>query len=79
MSDDLSRLFALTRQNAAEDLRFSNEILETVDQLLKEAAENGWNEEKVKSKAERLIQIAMGLTNQSSTTSSLIAKIVGAK
>jgi hypothetical protein len=72
------RVLTLARNNAAQDLRLSNEILAKVDDLVRAAEKQELSEEKVSEISKALVEIALQLTDQSKKMSVSISKLVGA-
>jgi len=71
------RVLTLSRSNAAQNLRFSNDLLSTVDELIRASEKGELTDEKVSEIAKELVQISMQLTDKSKEMSVAVSRLVG--
>lgn len=75
--NDWYRVLTIARSNAATDLDASNKILEVSDAILKISQREAFTEEELLEVSNRLVKIAMELSDNSKDMNFAITKLMG--
>ncbi len=76
--DEIERFLNLSRNNASQELRISNEILSIVDWLAEKSVDGQVEQKDIMCAADSLVTLALQLTEESKKISVSVSKLVGA-